>query len=156
MDDVRTLSGLEMDHAFRSTGPHAVRRLPGARGPRVVILPEARIRSDGLVYRRGGQHFLLPWRRIGGAHAAEVGEPEGVQTVVFDLTLVGRPEERCRFDADPGDDACAVGRALEQALGRARCTASLRAVALEGYATRSYPDLESLDRDIPSELLRTA
>ena len=48
--------------------------------------------------------------RILHALAAEVGEPEGVRTVVFDL-LVERKATGCvvcRFDADPGPEAKAL------------------------------------------------
>jgi len=148
---LRALPALEKDHAFRRGGRGAA----GA-DQRVVVLVGARAEPEGIAYRRGDQGFLLRWSALAGAHAAEVGEPEGVQTVVFDLTLAGRPGERCRCDADPGEDARRLAEALEQALGTARCTASLRAVAREGWATRSYPDLESLERDTPRELLRTA
>jgi hypothetical protein len=69
--------------------------------------------------------------------------------VVFDLTLSGRPGERCRLDADPGQPARELGEAISRGISRERCTPSLRAVALEGYATRSYPDLESFESDSP-------
>lgn len=146
---------LEQDRALLGPDPDA--RVAGAAGrPRVVVLPEAVADGQGVLYRRAGQLFLLPWSRVAAAHAAEIGEPQGVQTVVFDLTLSGRPHERCRLEADLGEPAHSLGRAIERGLGRGRCTASLRAVALEGYPTRSYPDLESFEADTPRELLRSA
>jgi len=145
-------------HAPRARrGPGRPARAPaGATRPHVVLLPEAFADGRGVFYRRGDRLFLLPWGQVEGAHAAEIGEPEGVQTVVFDLALAGRPCERCRLDADPGEAARVLGQAIERGLGRGRCTASLRAVALEGYATRSYPDLESFEEDAPREWLRSA
>jgi len=124
--------------------------------PRVVLLPEPKVDARGILYRRPEGLYLLPWGRIAGAHAAEVGEPEGVQTVVFDLSLAGREHVRCRLDADPGDAARELGQAIERGLGRGQCTKSLRAVALDGYATRSHPDLESFEEDAQVELLRSA
>jgi hypothetical protein len=146
---------LEEDRALLGTEAVAGDAGRGARW-HVAILPEARAEARGVLYRRGGRLFLLPWGRVSAAHAAEVGEAEGVQTVVFDLALVGRPRARCRLDADPGEAARALGQAIERGLGRSRCSASLRAVALEGYATRSYPDVESFEADAPHELQRSA
>jgi hypothetical protein len=150
----RARPALEEDRALSGDG--ASRPEAFATEPHVVLLPEARADARGVFYRRGDRLFLLPWSHVEGAHAAEIGEPEGVQTVIFDLALAGRPRERCRLDADPGEAARALGRAIERGLGRGRCTASLRAVALEGYATRSYPDLESFEEDASREWLRSA
>jgi len=146
---------LEEDRALRGPDP-AARTPAGAVLPHVVLLPEAFADGRGVFYRRRDRLFLLPWSQVEAAHAAEIGEPEGVQTVVFDLALTGRPWERCRLDADPGEAARVLGQAIEGGLGRGRCTASLRAVALEGYATRSYPDLESFEEDAPREWRRSA
>jgi hypothetical protein len=148
-------SALEEDRVLMSATPGAG-HAGEAPASCVVILPEARADDRGVLYRRGGRLFLLPWSRVEAAHAAEVGEAEGVQTVVFDLALAGRPRALCRLDADPGEAARALGQAVERGLGRKRCSASLRAVALEGYATRSYPDVESFERDAPREFLRSA
>ncbi|MCC6642828.1 MAG: hypothetical protein IT386_16830 [Deltaproteobacteria bacterium] len=121
-----------------------------------MVLPEARADGPGILYRREEGLFLLPWRCIAAAHAAEVGEPEGVLTVVFDLAVASVPGGRCRLDADPGEAARGLGQSIERGIGRGRCTASLRAVALEGYATRSYPDLESFEADSPELWRRSA
>lgn len=142
---------LEADDALRAPGSSA-RAAAGV----VTLLPAARADARGVVYRRAAQSFLLPWSGIVAAHAAEVGEPEGVQTVVFDLVLGGREARRCRLDADPGAPARELGQAIERGVGRVRCSPSLRAVALEGYATRSYPDLDAYEADVPGDLLRTA
>jgi len=112
---------------------------------RVHLLCDAKPTERGVVYRRAGQRFLLAWSRVQRVLAAEVGEPEGVRTVVFDLLVVLRGPEAvaCRLDAEPGDAAAALARALELGVGRERCSPSLRAVAADGVATRWYPDLES-------------
>lgn len=140
-------------HARPAPGGH-----PGPAGlrARIVVLPEAAAEARGIVYRRGAEPFLLAWSRVDAAHSAEVGEPEGVQTVIFDLVLAGRPDARCRLDADPGEPARRLAEAIVRGIGRTRCSASLRAVALEGYATRSYPDLDSYEDDVPEEIRRSA
>jgi hypothetical protein len=113
---------------------------------RVHLLPDAKPTERGIVYRRGEDRFLLAWSRVEHALAAEVGEPEGVRTIVFDLALEVSGAECvvCRLDAEPGDEAIAVGRAIQLGIGRERCSPSLRALATEGLPTRCYADLETL------------
>lgn len=148
------MSALEEDRALSAESDDGTGHVPAR--TRVVLLPEPQLDARGVLYRRSEGLYLLPWSRVSGAHAAEVGEPEGVRTVVFDLSLTGREHVRCRLDADPGDSARELGQAIERGLGRGQCTKSLRAVALDGYATRSYPDLESFEEDAQVELLRSA
>ena len=113
---------------------------------RVEVLPWAELGLDGIVFREGPGHRTLPWSRILHALAAYVGEPEGVCTIVFDLVIERKQAEClvCRFDADPGEPARTVARALLDGLGRARCSRSLADLAAEGVPTRSYADLDSL------------
>lgn len=139
---------LEEDGALHRDGGQGASRASG--DAPVVVLPEAHANGQGIFYRRDERLFLLPWCHVEAAHAAEVGEPEGVLTVVFDLTVLLAPGGRCRLDADPGEAARRLGQSIERGIGRGRCTASLRAVALEGYATRAYPDLESFEADAPA------
>jgi hypothetical protein len=90
---------------------------------------------------------LLAWSRVRRAFAAEVGEPEGIRTVVFDL-VIGIEGSEClalRFDAEPGDDARSIARAIELGLGPDLCDASLHTVAAEGFAPFTHPDLEPFD-----------
>jgi len=113
---------------------------------RVEVLPWAEVGPDGIAFSEGSEQRTLPWNRILHALAAYVGEPEGVCTIVFDL-LVERKETEClvcRFDADPGEPARSVARALLDGLGRGRCSRSLADLAAEGAPTRSYADLDSL------------
>jgi hypothetical protein len=114
---------------------------------RALLLPEARLTERGLVYRRGEQRYLLAWSRVERAFAAEIGEPEGVRTIVFDLAVGVRGPECvvCRFDIDPGEEAMAAARAIENGVGRDRCSASLRSLAAEGMPTRLYHDIESFE-----------
>ncbi len=122
---------------------------------RAHLLTDVKPTERGLLYRRGEQRFLLEWPRVLRAVCAEVGEPEGVRTIVFDLVVAIEGEEcvACRCDADPGEGAQALARAVELGVGGERCDASLRAVALDGFATRSHPDLEAFE-DAALEAIR--
>ena len=113
---------------------------------RVHLLPDAKATDRGIVYRRGDERFLLAWGRVKAAFAAEVGEPEGVRTVVFDVAVETRGDEcvLCRFDVDPGDEAQALARAIELGVGREQSSASLRTLAREGFPSRHYADLDTL------------
>ena len=113
---------------------------------RVDLLAWAEVQADGVAYREGSERKVLRWDRVLVALAATVGEPEGVSTVVFDLVVERKDADClvCRFDADPGEPAQGVARALLDALGRGRCARSLVELATEGVASRSYADLESL------------
>ncbi|MEE8580748.1 MAG: hypothetical protein V3T33_04080 [Myxococcota bacterium] len=90
----------------------------------------------------------LSWEQVHLATAAEVGEPEGVRTVVFDFvtrTAAG-DYEVFRCDAEPGEAASALARTSQKALGEARCSPSLHSLAKEGRPSRWYPDLTSFER----------
>ena len=121
---------------------------------RVEVLPRAEVGPDGIVFRDGREHRTLPWNRLLHALAAYVGEPEGVCTIVFDLVVERKEAEClvCRFDADPGEPARTVARALLDGVGRARCSRSLADLALDGVPTRSYADLDALAEGSLEEL----
>jgi hypothetical protein len=114
---------------------------------RVHVLADARTDAHGLEYRHGARRVRLDWDRVRRSFAAEVGEPQGVRAVVFDLVVEDSGAEcvAFRFDVDPGEAAQAVARALVQALGAERCAPALRGLAADGVATRWYPDTSSLD-----------
>lgn len=117
---------------------------------RVEVLIHAQCGPQGIAHDRGGRRELLAWSEILRARAAEVGEPEGVRTIVFDL-VVGSDASGLRvlrFDADPGDSAMQVASQLGNALGPERSSASIKSVAVDGIASRWYPDLESLELDV--------
>lgn len=113
---------------------------------RVRILSEARPTDAGIAYRQGDESRLLEWSRVELALAAEVGEPQGVRTIVFDL-LVEMDDCDCvayRFDADPTEDAMEVARAIATSVPAERTASSIKTMATDGIPSRSYPDLESL------------
>jgi len=85
----------------------------------VRLLADVELTSAGVAHRIGEESQLLVWSRVRLALTAEVGEPDGIRTVVFDLVLdgVGEGWEVCRFDTDPYDDAMAAARAIETGIG---------------------------------------
>jgi hypothetical protein len=115
---------------------------------RVHLLADPRPTERGILYRRGENRFLVEWDRVERALAAEVGEREGVMTVVFDLVVEmgARGCVACRFDADPGEAAQAIARAIELGVGRDRCSPALRSTASDGWPSRTYPDVESFEQ----------
>jgi hypothetical protein len=114
---------------------------------RVHLLPDAKPTERGVVYRRGERRYLLAWNRVKRALAAQVGEPEGICTIVFDLVvgIDGTECVACRFDADLGEDARSRARAIELGIGSGACTSPLRALAEDGHTGRWYPDLETFE-----------
>lgn len=116
---------------------------------RVKLLDEAELTDEGIEYDREGGRETVPWSEIELALTAEVGEPEGVRTIVFDF-IVARDEGRYqvrRMDSEPGEDAMELARLLGDHLGPDRTTAAIKSVATDGIASRWYPDLESFELD---------
>ena len=121
---------------------------------RVELLAWAQVGDDGVSHGEGALRGTLSWSRVLHALAAEVGEPEGVRTVVFDL-VVERKGDEClvyRFDVDPGPDAQAAAVRLVRGLGPGRSARALLDLAADGVPTRAFPDLESLAEDALEEL----
>jgi hypothetical protein len=115
----------------------------------VEVLREAVPTADGVEFADDGGTSILLWSEIEIALTAEVGEPEGVRTIVFDL-IVARDDQSFqvrRMDAEPGEDAMELARVLNEHLGPDRTTASIKSVATDGIASRWYPDLDSLELD---------
>ena len=55
---------------------------------RVEILLEGRAARDGLFHWHDGSEQVLPWTEVIRVFAAEVGEPQGIRTVVFRFGIV--------------------------------------------------------------------
>ncbi len=132
---------------------------------RVRLVEAAHPSEDGLAFPDGESREFLAWDRVRLAFAAEVGEPEGVRTIVFDLVVEeesdapqgGRDPQctsRCvfRLDADPGEDAMALARAIENGLGSERPSASIKSVATDGVPSRWYPDIETFEEAVREQL----
>jgi hypothetical protein len=113
---------------------------------RVELLADAEVCENGVVHGAPGSRERLAWSAIFRAVAAEVGEPEGVRTVIFDL-VVGREAGFAirRFDAEPGEDAMRVAERLLTALGSDAVSPSIKTLASEGSPGIAYPDLEEFE-----------
>jgi hypothetical protein len=120
----------------------------------VDVLSWAEVGDHGVTYLNGGRRETLQWASVLHGLAAEVGEPEGVRTVVFDLVVERKDRECvvCRFDAEPGLEAQEVAMQIAAGLGRTRCSRSLRTLASDGAASRQVPDLEALAEQAIAEL----
>jgi hypothetical protein len=112
---------------------------------RVHLLPGAKPTERGVLYRRGGERFLLAWGRVECAFAAEVGEPEGVRTIAFDLAVEVRGPECvvCRMEAEPGEDAMRLARAIQLGVGPELCNPCIKSLAADGIPSRSFTDTET-------------
>jgi hypothetical protein len=110
----------------------------------------------GLRHRdAAGAQVVVAWSRVRRALAAEVGEPQGVRTVVFDLVLHGPDPDRVealRFDAEPGEAAVAVARELSVWLAPERLAASIKNLASDGLADEWHPDLETFEEHVLAAL----
>lgn len=122
----------------------------------VRVLAAPTLEPDGIGHGPGDARQLLRWSEIARVSVAEIGEPEGVRTVVYDLvTRPGAAMVVLRLDAEPGDAAMAAARALEAGLG-ARASAALKSLAADGLATHWYPDLRAFEEESLAEIERDA
>ena len=113
---------------------------------RVHRLADPKPTERGILYRRGDRRYLLEWERVKRALAAEVGDADDAR-VVFDLAVeVDGPEcVVCRVDAEVGDGARSLARAIQVGLGAGRCDPSLNATVSGGAPTRSHCDVETFE-----------
>ncbi len=118
---------------------------------RVEVLPDRKLCERGIAYGDPANRSLLQWPAIQRALAAEVGEPEGVRTVIFDLVVdrISQPEGPTfavrRLDAEPGEEAMAVARAIQAALEPEDVAPSIKSLATEGTSSLRYQDLEEFE-----------
>jgi hypothetical protein len=121
---------------------------------RVRLLVEPRLSAAGVHFVDGAAERLLPWDRVELALAAEVGEPEGVRTMVFDLVSGRERGARLawRLDAEPGQDAVAIAKRIETAVGPARLGPSIKSLAAEGVPSQWYPDVEAFEAAVVEAL----
>jgi hypothetical protein len=119
---------------------------PRAEAPpryRVELLAGVRFEAPGLWCAGEACERLIRWDEIRFATAAEVGEPEGVRAIVFDLVLErdGEGWRAARLDAEPGPGAEEIARRLYEALPARRRGASLKSLARDGVASQWFPDV---------------
>jgi hypothetical protein len=134
---------------------------PGAPGAppaayRAQLLREVRLAEGGILHRTPEGERMLRWDEVRFAVAAEVGEPEGVRTVVFDLVL-GREHGEwrvVRLDAEPGPVAEEIARAIDAGVGPRRRGPSIKSLATDGVPSWWYADLESFEEAVAAAIPR--
>ena len=121
---------------------------------RVRLLGDPRLAEGGVSHREGDGRLLLAWAAVQRAIAAEVGEPQGVRTIVFDLVvaLEGADCTVCRLDAEPGQDAVALARVIAEGIGPERASASIKSLVTDGLPNRWYPDLDAFEESVREEI----
>lgn len=119
---------------------------------RVIERPEFSV--DGVEGIAEGA-VTIPWSTLSRAFVAEVGEPEGVRAVVFDLAQAGADPGPTlwRFGIDPYDAPKLIAQWIVEALGSSRCSLSLLTLAKEGVPTQFYTHLVDWDDLVLAELL---
>lgn len=120
---------------------------------RLQLLEQPRVSGAGIEHGPERGRELLRWRDVLGAVAAEVGEPQGVRTIVFDLLAQASRGERValRLDVEPGEPAAALAQVISTALGE-RARTSIKSLAVDGIATLWFPDLASFEEVASGEL----
>ena len=128
-------------------------RIPKPPAYRLHSLEEPRVSAAGIEHGPERGRELLRWRDVIGAVAAEVGEPEGVHTIVFDLLARASRGVRVavRLDAEPGAAAAAVAQTIAAALGD-RARPSIKSLAIDGTTSLWFPDLASFEAIASDEL----
>ena len=117
--------------------------------------------AAGVVFDFEGATHRVPWAQLVAGFASQVGEPDGVRTIVFDLACCrfafdseADPEPALlRFSIDPCEEPRGAAQRIVDMLGKAACSSSLHALAREGATTESHVDLQSLDEALFSSLV---
>ena len=118
---------------------------------RVRLLENPELRESGIAHGDPADLGVVEWSAIRWALAAEVGEPEGVRTIIFDLVVdrISGPDgsafEIRRLDAEPGEDAMKWATAIDRALAPELSAPSIKSLAAEGSPSRWYQDLEEFE-----------
>ena len=122
-----------------------------------VLLEEPGLSLAGIEHGPRYGRALVRWADVLGAVAAEVGEPEGVRTIVFDLLTRASCGElvAVRLDAEPGEPASEMALRIAAAIGD-RARSSVRSLAVDGVATLWFPDLESFERSASASFAQRA
>lgn len=121
---------------------------------RVELLRGARPAPGGILHAAAGGERLLRWEEIRLAVAAEVGEPEGVRAIVFDLVL-GRDERgwrAARLDSEPGEPAEEIARAIHCGVGQSQRGPSIKSLASDGVPSWWFADLGGFEEAIVAAL----
>ena len=119
------------------------------------VLQQPLLHSAGIQVEWQGKRHDIGWSEIARAFAAEVGEPEGIRAVVFDLAWPAAPEcpAILRFSVDPCDGPKRPAQLFLDSLGVASCSNSLRSLATDGRATDLYSHIDLLDEALVTSLV---
>jgi len=118
---------------------------------RVQLLANPELCASGIAHGDPANPSIVEWSEVRWALAAEVGEPEGVRTIIFDLVveqisgLDGSAFEVRRLGAEPGEEAMKLASAIERALAPQFSAPSIKSLAAEGTPSRWYQNLEELE-----------
>jgi hypothetical protein len=118
---------------------------------RVRLLENPELGESGIAHGDPANPSVMEWSAVRWALAAEVGEPEGVCTIIFDLVIEhlsgveGDTYEIRRLDAEPGEDAMKWATAIERALAPGQASPSIKSLAAEGTPSRWYQNLEEFE-----------
>jgi len=116
---------------------------------RARVVEGPAIQPSGLHHLETGEPATLGWDEVRLVVAAEVGEPEGVRTIVFDLIAECGESDwlALRMDAEPGSESMERARELSAVLNAEACDPSLKSLAADGIPSRWYPDLTSFEEE---------
>ena len=113
----------------------------------VRLLADARPALGGLVYSTAEGEKRVAWDEVQYVLAAEIGEPQGIRIIVFDLVVAGGDGtwSVLRFDAEPGEDAEAVAQVLAEAIPAERLGAAVKSLATRSAIAEWFSDVESFE-----------
>ncbi len=131
---------------------------PSCREWTIWVVSRPALHGAGVDLEWEGCRHQVVWPAVQRAFAAEVGEPEGVRAVVFDLLWSDAPEGPTvvRFSVDPSEGPKRPAQQLVDSLGEARCSVSLRCLAREGQASDRFSHLDLLDEALLEALSSSA
>ncbi len=118
---------------------------------RVQLLANPELCESGITHGDPASPCLVEWTAIRWALAAEVGEPEGVRTIIFDLVVdrISGPDgsafEIRRLGAEPGEEAMEWASAINRALAPQFSAPSIKSLAAEGAPSSWYQNLEEFE-----------
>jgi hypothetical protein len=112
---------------------------------RIHLLPGAKPTERGVLYRRGGERFLLDWGRVRCAFAAQVGGPGEKRWIAFDLAVEtsGPVCVACRMMTEPGEEAMRIARAILLGVAHEACNPCIQSLAADGVPCLSFLDTET-------------
>lgn len=113
----------------------------------VRLLADAQPASEGLVHLTADGEQHVDWGDVQYVLAAEIGEPQGIRIVVFDLVVASGDGtwSVLRLDEEPGEDAEAVAQVLTAAIPAQRLGAAVKSLATESVLAEWFPDVPSYE-----------